>query len=453
MMKKLLLALPLVAGASWAGTTYYSGAQTEAAYTRLLEQLNSNNAFVLKSTEYKAGIMESTAITEVRSTEASGQDIQFSLKHQINHSLVSVAPENPRFGAASIITTLLIDENYPDDVKEVLKSFESGEPFVATTEVAVDGATNSEIKINAFNHAENDSEIKTSASVINVITEADGNVSGDGVLKEILFSEGSDKKADMSNLTMSFNASKLEGDERKSPYFYDLNFDLKMDESTIVDRGNQVAHIKGVNYSLVQDLSSNEPSANFNVGVDSLEVEALPLKSFDAAVALTGFSVTEMMANEAFIEQFKTTARPEELLFSEKGLEIMRATFKPDTKMAIKLNAVSVDGDGDAAVDLWFTGNGSDDGYTGMVTAGDLAKSYAGTAVIDIDKSALMSTPLGGMLEHPMAQAYLTVTEDKVTLNATLEELILKLNEQIIPLELMAGEMLNMPLEALLQQM
>jgi len=128
-----------------------------------------------------------------------------------------------------------------------------------------------------------------------------------------------------------------------------------------------------------------------------------------------------MMANESFYEQFKSTT--------------------------------SSEGDGDAAVDLWFAGNGSDDGYTGMVTTGDLAKSIAGTAVVDIDKSALMNTPLGGMLEHPMAQAYLTVTENKVTLNANLDQLVLKLNEQIIPLELMAGDMLNMPLEALQQQM
>jgi len=33
-MRKLLLALPLVAGASWAGTTYYSSSQSEPAYDR-----------------------------------------------------------------------------------------------------------------------------------------------------------------------------------------------------------------------------------------------------------------------------------------------------------------------------------------------------------------------------------------------------------------------------------
>jgi len=163
-MKKLLLALPLVAGAAWAGTTYYSGAQTEAAYNRLLEQLNnsSNKNLVLKSTEYNAGTMESTAVTEVRGTTARGKDVHFFLKHQINHSLVSVAPENPRFGAASIITTLKVDESYSDGAKEFMKSFDTGEPFVATTEVSVDGATTSEIKINALDLSEDDTLIKSS---------------------------------------------------------------------------------------------------------------------------------------------------------------------------------------------------------------------------------------------------------------------------------------------------
>jgi len=452
-MKKLLLALPLVAGVSWAGSTYFSGAQTEAAYTRMLDQLNanSNNMFVLKSTEYKAGVMESTAVTQVRSTEKSGQDIQFSLKHQINHSLVSVKPENPRFGAASIITTLLVDDSYSDDMKKILNAFESGEPFVATTEVGVDGATTSEIKINAMDHSEGDSTLKSTASIFNFATTADGDFNGDGVFESFMISEGSDKKAEMSNLAMKINASKINRAEKTSAYLYDADFELTMDEANIVDGGSPAALIKGINYVVSQDLSSDEPTANFTVGVDNLEIAAVPLKSFDLGMALTGFSIEEMLANESFFKEFQSSSNPEELLFSEKGLELMRATIKPDTKIAVKLDAVSTDGNGNAAIDLWFTGNGSDDGYTGMATTGDLAKSIAGTAVADIDKSVIMMTPLGGMLEHPMAQAYLTITEDKIKLNANLEQLVLKLNDQVIPLEMMAGGMLNMPLESMLQ--
>jgi len=37
-MKKLLLALPVVAGVSWAGTSYYAGVEAESAYDQLLTQ-------------------------------------------------------------------------------------------------------------------------------------------------------------------------------------------------------------------------------------------------------------------------------------------------------------------------------------------------------------------------------------------------------------------------------
>jgi len=453
-MKKLLLALPLVAGASWAGSTYFSGAQTEAAYTRLLEQINNKaqGVFVLKSTEYNGGIMESTAITEVRSADSSGEEIHFLLNHKINHSLVSVAPENPRFGAASIVTTLLVDDSYSDDAKKFMSAFESGEPFIATTEVGVDGATSSEIKFNAIDYSIDDSAVKSSGTLINVATTANGSVTGDGTTNDFMFSEGADKKADLSNLTTKFNLNRLESDGVNSKFFHDVNFELKMDETKIVDGGQQVALLQDLSYVLKQNLSTDEPAVDVQAGVDSMQIAGVPLESVDFGLGLSGFSLTEIMSNQAFFEEFKNVDNPAEYFLSEKGLQILRATLKPNTKMAVKLDATSAEGDGNAAVDLWFAGNGSADGYTGMATTGDLAKSIAGRAIGEIDKSALMNTPVSGMLEHPMAQAYLTVTEDKVKLNANLDKLVLKLNEQVIPLEMMAGGMLNLPLDSLLQQ-
>jgi len=639
-MKKLLLALPLVAGVSWAGTTYYSGAQTEAAYTRLLEQINAltKDLVVVKSTEYDAGIMESTAITEVRSATGSGKNLHFFLKHQINHSLISVDAQNPRFGAASIITTLMIDESYSDSDKQLLKSFETGEPFVATTDVAIDGATTSKITINAIDFTKDGKTLNSSGAIINLATTAIGSASGDLTADKIMFSDSAAEQVSSSDMFVSFDMNKLESEENPSSFFYDLNFEstmgeldvvegssenvtlsnisvkmdmdkfgagnkasplfnilhieeinpedidfanlnyeAKMGETTIVDgtdksgnlsdmsmkinvnkledtdadapmfydvnletttgkfnfveskgqlvniadmsakfnigkfgNGKKMAEIfnalkseqlkpedlnfddidfdaklgemdvvegagKKVSTSdiamkfnmdrlgntekvspfffdlnfVVQDLSSDEPSANFSAGVDSMAVEAVPLKSFNADMTLAGFSMTELLANDSFLEALKAGGKPEDILLSEESIEIMRATFKPNTKLAIKLDAQSSEGNGNAAADFWFAGNGSGDGYTGMVTIGDLAKSFAGTAVVDIDKSALMLTPLGEMLEHPMAQAYLTITENKVTTNVNLEKLILKVNEQLIPLDLMAGDVLERPLETL----
>ena len=48
-MKKLLAVLPLVAGASWAGTTYYSGSQTRDAYDQLLAQLGQISSFAVEN--------------------------------------------------------------------------------------------------------------------------------------------------------------------------------------------------------------------------------------------------------------------------------------------------------------------------------------------------------------------------------------------------------------------
>jgi len=240
-MKKLLLALPLVAGISWAGTTYYSGAQTEAAYNRMLEQLNAltKDIYVFKSTEFEPGIMESTAVTEVRSVSPtpSQKDILLYLKHQINHSLVSVAPENPRFGAASIITTLLVEEKNIS-LREFVKSHETGEMFVATTDVAVDGSTTSEIKFNAVDHSEDNSTFKSSGAVINLVTTANGNATGDLVADSIMLNDNDYTQLSSSDMAAKFNMNKLENEQENTPQLYDLDFDTTWSEFSVIDGGS-----------------------------------------------------------------------------------------------------------------------------------------------------------------------------------------------------------------------
>jgi len=449
-MKKLLLALALVACASWAGTTYFSSTQTETAYAQMLEQMVGNESLVLKSTEYKAGMMQSTAITEVHSTEAFDKDLHFFLEHQINHSLVSIDPTNPRFGAANIVTTLKTDNNYSDDTKALVQSFESEEPFVITTNVAVDGSTSSEIRLRAVDHSKDQIMLKSSGGIINVRTTASGDVAGEAATNSFLLDMNTERKADLANVAIKFNMTKIAGENRLSQFFHDLNLELKIDKTTLDEADATSIQAEGIHYLLTQDFSSEAPSAYSNLSVDKLETDVIPLESFDIDITTTGFSIKELIANEYFINQVQAANNPAELLLSDQGLELIRATIQPETKIAVKFDATSTEGNSSAAVDLWFTGNGSDDGYTGMVTTGDLAKTIAGTAVADIDKATLMLTPLGSMLEQPMVQAYATVTDDKVMLNANLDNLILKLDKQVIPLEFLAGGMLKRPLESLL---
>ncbi len=455
-MNKLFLVLPLFAGVSWAGTTYYSGAQTENAYNRLLDQVNSKSSemFVVKSAEYNAGFMKSTAITEVFNPDNMESGPMVRLQHVINHSPVSVAPDNARFGAANIVTTLITDDIDDSDFDEFLDVFENREPFVMTTDVAIDGATSSNFVLNAFDLEEDEKKMKSSGLVANFVTTSAGSVSGDLLAEDFMIHDSEDENGELKNFSAEFNFAKLDETDPNTKIFFDIKMATKLEEGTFNSTGNDPSvRIKDAHYNYDQNLSADDPYVKFSMGIDALESQEVPLNSMSAESTLSGFSVKEMIANYDFYKDLPTMDNPEEIMFSPKSIEILRATFIPDTSLNTSLKVNTTDGDVDADINIWFAGNGSEDGYTGMQTIGDLAKAIAGTATANADRSALNATPLGMMLDEPMAQIYLTVTEDTVTLNAELEELLLRLNQQVLPLEMMAGEMLNMPLEMIPQMM
>jgi len=447
-MKKLLLALPLVAGASWAGTTYYSGAQTRPAFERLLEQMNSGQILLFESKDYDAGFMNSTAMTEVRLNDADSPEVLFTLRHKINHSPVSMVPESARFGAANIVTTLAMEKIEDDKDRAFLESFDTGEPFVMTTDVAIDGKTTSEIKINALVQTDDEKTISSSAAIINFITSVNGDVTGDGVLPSVIFSDDSNERAEMSNLTLNFDMDKMDGDTEVSKLIYDLVFDVNVEEAKVVDStaDEPMVLIKDIHYVADQKMIGDNPYVKHKMGVKSIIADEIPLQSANLETAITGFSLTEVIANADYFAGIQTADNPDELLFTGKGLTLIRSMFPPDTKLSISGDAESTDGGIDANIDLWFTGNGSADGYAGMVTIADLAKAFAGTVNITADKEAIMASPLGEMISHPFALLYLKITDDEVILNANLDKLQLDVNGQAIPLELMAGEMLQAPL-------
>lgn len=446
-MKKLLFALPLIAGASWAGTTYYSGAQTEPAYNRLLEQLNNTEIFVLKSAEYKAGFTTSTAITEVRLNDETKPDVLFRLKHEINHSPVSIVPENARFGAANIITTLITD-GYDNEDQAMLQFFDTGEPFVMDTDVAIDGGTTTKLKVNAFSKRDEELNLSTNGAIINVVTTSAGVVSGDGLISDIEVTDNEHMNFKMAGNKLNFVYEKIEN------LFFNLKFDMNIEEMIVSDSSmsnQELFRLDNAHYTINQQLSQSSPYIKQTVGIANLTTDLVPLKSLDFNTEIAGFSIDYLLANANAFKNLKTGNDVEAWLQTQEFVTMMRETLVPDTSLSLETNAATTEGNADAAIKLWFAGNGSADGYTGMATTGDLARAIAGTASIKADKSALMSTPLGEMLNDPIAQIYLKITNDTVSVDAKLQELLLTINEQILPIELMAGELLQMPLETLLE--
>lgn len=450
-MKKLLLALPLFAGAAWAGTTAYSGAQTEPAYKLLLEQMDSE-LFSVTPKDFDGGFMNSEAVTEVRSKEEPTEEPLFLLNHKINHSPVSMIPETARFGAANIITTRDIDSVKDEELKQILQAFDTGEPFVVNTDISIDGDSNSKITFNAIDHAHPDGNIKADKSVYEINTTMDGHITGKGNLNNIqLLDIKNGGEVSFKGASLNFDINRIDASTTMQSLFGDAKIEFNMDEMNIVERGQPLANLTGARLEMVQQLTEADPEFKFGIGAKKVESAELPLQSFDFNTALSGFSVEKIRSHTAFLVRLQEAADPTQILMSPEGIDMLRSTFTPGTKLAMDVKADSTEGNTDGKLNIWFTGNGTADGYTGMKTVGDLAKAIAGTANIEMDRSLLALSPMGEMLDDPIAQAYLTITDDSVILNADLDKLILKLNDQMLPLELMGGEMLQMPLEFLTQ--
>jgi len=79
-MKKLLLAVPViagVAGASWAGTTFYSGNESRAAYERVIADLNDTLGLAMVTNEYVPGFLSSEATTAVLPGTFTGRRVEY----------------------------------------------------------------------------------------------------------------------------------------------------------------------------------------------------------------------------------------------------------------------------------------------------------------------------------------------------------------------------------------
>jgi len=77
--------------------------------------------------------------------------------------------------------------------------------------------------------------------------------------------------------------------------------------------------------------------------------------------------------------------------------------------------------------------------------------AIAGTSAISVDRALIEETQYSERLDEPFVQHYLSINEDKVTANIALDKLVLKLNKQVIPLQLMAAGPLKMPLTELVK--
>lgn len=443
-MKKLLLALPLVAGASWAGSTYYAGTQAQPAYEKLLADLNESAAgvFTLETKEYTAGFTHSTAITNVK-LEGLPEPVLIQLKHEIQHSPVGSDPQGARFSASSIVTTLLQDAIEDKMVSEFVASFDGGEPFVLHTDVSFTGNVVSDLQLNKIS-IEADSGTFSFDGGRFETTSFDSKIDISGVLGQFKFDDGTGNGINIAESSSQFDLLQV----AKGVYTGEqsMTFPLVTVKNDIWGHDFKIEDI-------VLDSTTTLEGENINskTGLSVANIESpMPLNSLHWDFALNGLSVKGF-------EQYLTTMnklssmQAEDWVDSDSFEAELKKAFtgllSPGTKLTNKLTLTNDGGDVIGDINVSFLGDGSASGIDAMTTVGDLLRAITVNVDLDADAPAIDMTPAAMFMMHPMAQQYIVSDGTKYSSTISVADLMLDVNGNLQPLEFMLGDELNQPLD------
>lgn len=443
-MRKLLLLLPLVAGASWAGTTYYSGSQTQPAYDKLLSQLNQMKPFTVVSEEYNAGFMQSTAITKVTVSSAEDAEVLFRLKHVIDHSPVGVDAAGTRVGANSVMTTLMIE----DMPGEISAGFNGEEPLVLHTRVNMSGDTVNELDIAKFSLQEDGESFEFGGGNYQITSDAAGRVFGEGILQAISITDDVGTKI---NVAASPTVIDL---QRVSESIYSGEYSISFPSIVVSAPATGMEFdIKDIKLSSASQIEAGLYSGDAALVVGSLQ-SPLPVNSASWTFSMHDFSLDGLQKFNDTVQSL-SVMDPDSL--SEQAQEDVVASVVDAYKSLItpgigiknEIKATNDGGDMSLLTAIQFKGDGSVSGTENMFTVRDLLQALTANVVLDADAAAVNQTPLAMMMMHPIASQYVLDDGVKYKSDIKVADLILDANGDPQSLEMMLGGMLETPLDFL----
>jgi len=451
-MKKLLVALPLVAGASWAGTTYYAGNQSRTAYDELIAQLQELKPLVVESESYESGFMKSVAYTAFKDSSKPDAPTLLRLRHDIDHSSVAVNKSGARVGSSVVTTTLVIDDLATEVKKAVAAGFPDSTPFVLTTKIGLMGSATNDLKLNPYNHTITHDSGST-AKVTFVGGDYHLSHKGDNVILSGQAGETVVTVKDeygMPEGEITIGASTTAADMvRFGPGLYD---GTSMHEFANVDIQS---HGEGINVKMRQVAFDTESDItgdviDSHVGISIADLDApIPLNSAALTFSVDGVPTKgmeeyfEKASALSYVEQM-TTMDPAFLL---EMLDAYKGMFAPGVEMGYEVKTTNDGGKIDGAFKVKFVGDGSATGYDNVVTIGDAIRTLKSSINLYGDADAVNMTPLAGlMMMSPEAEQFIIVDETSYRMDAILEDFNVDVNGSPFPLQLMMGEMADMPI-------
>jgi len=440
-MRKLLLALPLVASASWAGTTYYAGSQTQPAYDKLISQLNEFKPFTVESEQYNAGFLTSTAITKVMNSNGPGAKTLFRLQHVIEHSQVGVDGNGARIGASTIHTTLIVDEHSQEAMK-VMAAFNNQQPIELFTRVGISGQVTNDLVMNPFSINQQGTQASFEGGRYTINSNESGAINGSGTMGAIVLTED-EVEYSVAASEGKFDLQRLSTGIHSGSYSFDIPQIEILAKAAGMDIG--LADIK-----IASDSIFENELMQSNVLVEIGAIDS-PL-DLDSASYEFEFGGLSMQAMQGYVENMQNVAlvgaEPAEMdSMVTSAMAGYKALISRGANIGINLAMSNSGGAIETSFDATFKGDGSVSGYDSIATMRDLANALALRLQLNADEAALNATPAAMLLMHPMAQDYLVYDGFSYAADIKASELILDVNGNPQSLEDMLGGMLEMPLD------
>lgn len=448
-MKKLLMAIPLVAGASWAGASYYAGAQTQSGYDQLLAQLNELKPFTLVNEEYYAGVANSTAITKVMESTATDAKVLFRLHHAINHSPIGMNDSGVRVGAATIVTTLVKDESISEKLLEAMNDFTDDEPFQINTEVGFDGTTVNQFLMSAYQRQYDELNVMFDGIDYTSTIKGDSFVGAGTIGNLSVTSEDAELK--LSAGTIETNLTRL------GQAIYTGTYGVVFDDLSYTGEDLRTSvNLKAI--ALQSDTKvandSLDSTAAFSVG----EINSpMPINSAGFDVGVKGLSITGF---QSYVDQISQIAMVDAITMSEPELvmavmESYKSIIGPGSSLDYAFNVSNDGGDANISYGISIVEATSPNypvgGFDSVSTVRDVLNMVKIEAHLDADVDAIDITPLAMFMGAPQAQQYIVSDGVKYISDVSVSDLIVDINGNPLSLEMMVGEMLDMPLAALMQ--
>ena len=459
-MKSLIVTLALIAGAIWAGTSYFAGAQSKSGYEQFLSQTTAIKPFAFEKESFEQGLTTSRAVTVVKESSAPGAEILLRLAHDINHSSVQLDDNSPSIGTATIRTTLVdgsINSKY-DTIKNI---FSVDEPIEITTRAGVSGHIASEIKVNTLTFSLGGSETAIVEETRFTLTNNNSRIVGDGVLGATTLTAADGSSTAISPSIVSFD---LANEQIQTSDYQVL---VKTPELTAqTPYQNTPITATGLQLGINADVDGEQIDYSAFIDIDALDIgstpttDTAPVTSGTLEIAGNNFNIQAIRDFHDFLETQSASGQKTliqkltgdgPVKFSEAYLQKFAELATKNIELGFNLDLNNAAGNAHAKFNLVFIGDQSETGRDMLVSVGDLVNAIKIEADLVADKAALALTPDIDVMQSPSAQFVFEDQGDQWVSKLETSGLSADLNGEIYPFFELFGGVLEIPFKMWLE--